>query len=187
MIFQIDLTAVTNAIGYKNVASVGNKYRALKKRFDFKLGSKNGSGHIATLKAADTGSVNLPVAEAPEPVTPKPVKKRAAPSPLKGNGRRKGAKAGEGPVPAGTLSNPDATGTQPTKTPGQRGRRKVNHEKPAETDAPRKQAKMTSTGDEITETLVANIGEESFYIKSGGIDERAKSMMEAGGDTEIEI
>lgn len=184
MIFQVDLTAVTNAIGYKNVASVGNKYRALKKRFDFKLGSKNGSGHIATLKAADTGSVKPTVAEAPEPVTPKPVKKRAAPSPLKGNGRRKGAKAGEGPVPAGMLSNPDV---QPAKTPGKRGRRKVNHEKPAATDAPRKQAKMTSTGDEIAETLVTTIGEESFYIKSGGIDERAKSMMEAGGDTEIEM
>lgn len=188
MIFQVDLTAVTNAIGYKNVASVGNKFRAMKKRFDFKLSSKNGSGLIASLRAADTSppSSSLPsvqVADGPEPVAPKSILKKRAAAPLKGNGRRKGAKVEEGAVPAGPLPTPDVTETQPAKPKGQRGRRK-NPVKQAETDAPAgKQAKAAPSGYyDAAETVVATIGDTSFYVPASEMANEKET--DVGGDME---
>jgi hypothetical protein len=183
MIFQVDLTAVTNAIGYKNVASVGNKFRAMKKRFDFKLSTKNGSGLIASLMAADASpaSASLPSADGPEPVVPKSILKKRAAAPLKGNGRRKGAKVEEGPVPAGPLQTPDVTETQP-KPKGQRGRRKNPVKQ--ETDAPAsKQAKAAPSGYyDVAETVVATIGDTSFYIPANEMANEKET--EVGGDTE---
>ncbi|KAL1968682.1 hypothetical protein VTN77DRAFT_1508 [Rasamsonia byssochlamydoides] len=44
----VDLTKVTNALGNKNVAATGNRFRALKKKYGLNLGSKGGSGIITS-------------------------------------------------------------------------------------------------------------------------------------------
>ncbi|PYI03805.1 hypothetical protein BO78DRAFT_451220 [Aspergillus sclerotiicarbonarius CBS 121057] len=109
---QIDLTKVADALGYTNVASVGNRFRALRKRYAMNnLDAKAGSGVLKGVKQSDTmadspkqpegndsevnGADDINMKEESEPELPTPVKpkaKKAAP--------RKGAKTTSKPVPA---------------------------------------------------------------------------------------
>ncbi|RAL02426.1 uncharacterized protein BO80DRAFT_443736 [Aspergillus ibericus CBS 121593] len=109
---QIDLTKVADALGYTNVASVGNRFRALRKRYAMNhLEAKAGSGAPKGVKPTDNvtdatkqpdgneteanGADGVDTKEDSESELPTPVKpkaKQAAP--------RKGAKTTSKPVPA---------------------------------------------------------------------------------------
>ncbi|PWY94928.1 hypothetical protein BO94DRAFT_620435 [Aspergillus sclerotioniger CBS 115572] len=108
---QIDLTKVADTLGYTNVASVGNRFRALRKRHVMNnVDARTGSG---VLKGAYTmteipkqtedketeATEEIEAKEDSEPELPTPVKpkaKKAAP--------RKGAKTTSKPVPAAVSS-----------------------------------------------------------------------------------
>ncbi|CAK37076.1 hypothetical protein CBS63078_8188 [Aspergillus niger] len=107
---QIDLTKVGDMLGYSNVASVGNRFRSLRKRYGMNnLEAKSGSG---ILKSAGTNGDKDKEAtgttEAGDGVNEE--SDIDEPSPVKPKGRkvatRKGAKATSKPIPAtGTLKS----------------------------------------------------------------------------------
>ncbi|BCS08295.1 similar to An01g06010 [Aspergillus luchuensis] len=114
---QIDLTKVGDMMGYSNVASVGNRFRAIRKRYNLNnIEAKSGSGVLKSAGAngdkdkgaagateAGDGVAELSGSDVPTPVKPKGRKVAA----------RKGAKA--------TTSKPiPATGTLNSETKGRK-------------------------------------------------------------------
>ncbi|PWY85156.1 hypothetical protein BO83DRAFT_394601 [Aspergillus eucalypticola CBS 122712] len=114
---QIDLTKVGDMMGYSNVASVGNRFRAIRKRYNLNnIEAKSGSGVLKSAGAngdKDKGAAGA--TEAGDAVAEQ--SDSDVPTPVKPKGRkvaaRKGAKA--------TTSKPiPATGTLKSETKGRK-------------------------------------------------------------------
>ncbi|RAK91606.1 hypothetical protein BO79DRAFT_252440 [Aspergillus costaricaensis CBS 115574] len=114
---QIDLTKVGDMMGYSNVASVGNRFRAIRKRYNLNnIEAKSGSGILKSAGAngdKDKGAAGA--TEAGDDVAEQ--SDSDVPTPVKPKGRkvaaRKGAKA--------TTSKPiPATGTLKSETKGRK-------------------------------------------------------------------
>jgi hypothetical protein len=106
------VNAVAAALDYKNSASVGNRIRALKKKFDLQV-------------TCTAGPVNQNSSPTTTP-TPTP---------------RKGAKAGRGPIkakPEASSTNGESKPDQPKqkRTPGRKRKAKVEESNPPEADPP---------------------------------------------------
>ncbi|PWY86898.1 hypothetical protein BO70DRAFT_360619 [Aspergillus heteromorphus CBS 117.55] len=109
----VDLSKVANSLGYTNIASVGNRFRAVRKRHGIMhFESKAGSGITKTTAAEDAQANATNAAEKAkanvikasdaaqdeefESEVPTPVKAKAT----KKAGGRKGAKVSSKPIPA---------------------------------------------------------------------------------------
>ncbi|OJJ74885.1 hypothetical protein ASPBRDRAFT_52873 [Aspergillus brasiliensis CBS 101740] len=111
---QIDLTKVGDMLGYSNVASVGNRFRALRKRYGMvNLEATSGSGVLKSASAnGDKNDKATGTTEAGDgvegesdldvPATTKPKGKKVA--------ARKGAKASSKPIPATGLLKAESKG-----------------------------------------------------------------------------
>lgn len=117
---QVDLTKVTNALGNKSVPAMGNRFRALRKKYALNLGAKRGSCVITSQdgdKSAESSSsamipdTKTPVKGQTDSITEESDDDDATPVPVtakKANVRRprKGAKANQGPISAAKTNTP---------------------------------------------------------------------------------
>ncbi|RHZ65671.1 uncharacterized protein CDV56_108169 [Aspergillus thermomutatus] len=123
---QVDIGKVATALKYSNVASAGNRFRALRKRYGFaNLECKNSSTPTKAGKAGATGKAAKDGPAADEDVSSpgetvpsspsKPARKPAA--------GRKGAKANSKPIPATGPVDTDGSVSASKKPTGKRGPR----------------------------------------------------------------
>ncbi|PGH17708.1 hypothetical protein AJ80_04716 [Polytolypa hystricis UAMH7299] len=132
----IDVQAVATALGYKNSASVGNRIRALKKKFDLNVSCTNSSGSSVASPSAGSG-----------PNTPR---------------KAKGAKANRGPIKA----KPEPTSSDEAKGKGGmavKGRRRVKGGDAAAAVVVKKEpgVKKGEEGEDDDAVMVGGVGDEA--------------------------
>ncbi|PYH77540.1 hypothetical protein BO82DRAFT_423578 [Aspergillus uvarum CBS 121591] len=119
---QVDLNRVAAALGYTNVASTANRFRALRKRYGFELEATQTSGSptkIDTALAGGNGSLDAQNGQAAPEVTT-PTKRKA---PAKRNPRKK-AKANAEEAAELNTSDEAQAGSDVDAKPNKKGRKK---------------------------------------------------------------